>query len=101
MCISLVGMIALAAIVVFSSGPDFGSIDADHDGCAEVPVIVSHSSNVAKYERTLRQDRPTTASVASLQELPTALTNDSGNINKAPLSERNTQLPSFTPSLRC
>ncbi len=100
-CISLIGKIAFAAIIVFSAGPDLGSIDADHDGSPEVPVIVLHSSNAAKDRYTVRQDQQITVSTWTVSALSTALRDDSGHFDRTFLAERNLPLSLFALSLRC
>lgn len=99
-CISLVAKIAFAVVIVFSAGPDLGSIDADHDGSPEVPVIVVQSKSAAEYQQIPRL-RPTTASMGTAPGLPTALTEDLGHIDRALLSKRRLSLALFALSLRC
>ncbi len=99
--ISLIGKIAFAAIIVFSAGPDLGSIDADHDGSPEVPVVVFHSSNAANYRCTAFQDQQTAASTRTESGLSIVVINDSGHIDRTISAERNLPLPLFALSLRC
>jgi hypothetical protein len=98
----LTAKILLFSITLLLMGPQLGGLDADGDGCPEVPIIVMKGSAAATFAHALDTDPRTTIIAVTASLVAALVPDDWGDIvGRELVSHQRGPTPRWFGLLRC